>query len=67
MTDAVETPDGDDHFATLAGIIADAGEVGLGLARMQIAELRVLAAAGRSAQAQAQAQAVTANTRNGFE
>ncbi|MDT3316477.1 DUF222 domain-containing protein [Microbacterium sp. KSW4-11] len=52
MTDAAETPGGEDYLATLAGIVADAGDLGLELARVQIRELRMLAAAGRLAEAQ---------------
>ncbi len=52
MTDAVEPRGDEDYLDTLAGIVADVGTVAAGLARMQIAEMRVLAAAGRLAQAQ---------------
>ncbi|MEW1833552.1 DUF222 domain-containing protein [Microbacterium sp. NPDC079995] len=52
MTDATETPDGEDYLATLAGIVADVGDVAVELARVQIRELRALAAAGRLAEAQ---------------
>ncbi len=52
MTDAAETPGGEDYLATLAGIVADVGEVATELARVQVRELRMLAAAGRLAEAQ---------------
>ena len=52
MTDAAETPGGEDYLAILAGIVADAGDLGVELARVQIRELRMLAAAGRLAEAQ---------------
>ncbi|MEU2204485.1 DUF222 domain-containing protein [Microbacterium oleivorans] len=52
MTDAAETPGGEDYLATLAGIVADAGDVAVELARAQVRELRMLAAAGRLAEAQ---------------
>ncbi|MFI8633619.1 DUF222 domain-containing protein [Microbacterium sp. NPDC077663] len=52
MTDAVKNPGGEDYLASLAGIVADAGDLGLELARVQIRELRMLAAAGRLAEAQ---------------
>ncbi|MGA6094340.1 DUF222 domain-containing protein [Microbacterium sp. NPDC079356] len=52
MTDAAETPDGEDYLAILAGVVADAGDVAVELARAQVRELRMLAAAGRLAEAQ---------------
>ncbi len=52
MTDAAETPGGEDYLTTLAGIVADAGGVAVELARAQVRELRMLAAAGRLAEAQ---------------
>ncbi|MDT3316270.1 DUF222 domain-containing protein [Microbacterium sp. KSW4-11] len=52
MTDAAQTPGGEHYLATLAGIVADAGDLGLELARVQIRELRMLAAAGRLAEVQ---------------
>ena len=52
MTDAAETPGGEDYLATLAGIVADVGDVAVELARVQVRELRALAAAGRLAEAQ---------------
>ncbi|AZS45228.1 hypothetical protein BWL13_02827 [Microbacterium oleivorans] len=53
MTEATETPGGENYLATLAGIVADASDVARQVAAAQIAELRVLAAAGRLAEAQA--------------
>ncbi|MEW1834665.1 DUF222 domain-containing protein [Microbacterium sp. NPDC079995] len=52
MTDAAETPGGEDYLATLAGIVAEAGGLARELAAVQIRELRMLAAAGRLAEAQ---------------
>ncbi|MEW1835915.1 DUF222 domain-containing protein, partial [Microbacterium sp. NPDC079995] len=52
MADAMETPGGEDYLAALAGIVADVGDVAVELARVQIRELRALAAAGRLAEAQ---------------
>ena len=52
MTDAAETPGGEDYLAILAGVVADAGDVAVELARAQVRELRMLAAAGRLAEAQ---------------
>ncbi|MEV8024228.1 DUF222 domain-containing protein [Microbacterium sp. NPDC080220] len=52
MTDAAETPGGKDYLAALAGIVADAGDVAVELARAQVRELRMLATAGRLAEAQ---------------
>ncbi|MCO7203950.1 HNH endonuclease [Microbacterium sp. CnD16-F] len=52
MTDAAETPGGEDYLAALAGVVADAGDVAVELARAQVRELRMLAAAGRLAEAQ---------------
>ncbi len=52
MTDAAETPGGEDYLTTLAGIVADASDVAVELARAQVRELRMLAAAGRLAEAQ---------------
>ena len=52
MTDAAETPGGEHYLAALAGIVADVGDVAVELARVQVRELRALAAAGRLAEAQ---------------
>ncbi|MEI2269523.1 HNH endonuclease [Microbacterium sp. No. 7] len=52
MTDAAENPGGEAYLAAIAGIVADVEDVALELARVQIRELRVLAAAGRLAEAQ---------------
>ncbi|CAL4859228.1 DUF222 domain-containing protein [Microbacterium sp. MM2322] len=52
MTDAAETPGGEDYLAALAGIVADVGDVAVEMARVQVRELRVLAAAGRLAEEQ---------------
>ncbi|OAH50009.1 HNH endonuclease signature motif containing protein [Microbacterium oleivorans] len=52
MTDAAKTPGGEDYLTTLAGIVADASDVAVELARAQVRELRMLAAAGRLAEAQ---------------
>ncbi|SDG83106.1 HNH endonuclease signature motif containing protein [Microbacterium sp. 77mftsu3.1] len=52
MTEAMETPGGEAYLAAIAGIVADVEDVALELARAQIRELRVLAAAGRLAEAQ---------------
>ncbi|MEW2012458.1 MULTISPECIES: HNH endonuclease signature motif containing protein [Microbacterium] len=52
MTDAAETPGGEDYLTTLAGIVADVDSVARRLAAAQIDELRVLAAAGRLAEVQ---------------
>ncbi|MCM3697292.1 HNH endonuclease signature motif containing protein [Microbacterium oleivorans] len=52
MTDRTETPGGEDYLAALAGIVADVGDLAIELARVQIRELRALAAAGRLAEAQ---------------
>ncbi|MDT3315546.1 DUF222 domain-containing protein [Microbacterium sp. KSW4-11] len=52
MADAAETPGGEDYLAALAGIVADVGAVAVELARVQVRELRALAAAGRLAEAQ---------------
>ncbi|MFL0565386.1 DUF222 domain-containing protein [Microbacterium sp. 179-I 1D1 NHS] len=52
MTDAAETPGGDEYLAAIAGIVADVEDVAAELARAQVRELRVLAAAGRLAEAQ---------------
>ncbi|MEI2267749.1 HNH endonuclease [Microbacterium sp. No. 7] len=52
MTDAAETPGGDAYLAAIAGIVADVEDVAFELARVQIRELRVLAAAGRLAEEQ---------------
>ncbi|MCK6081725.1 HNH endonuclease, partial [Microbacterium sp. EYE_5] len=59
MTEAVDTPGGEDHFAVLAGILADVAEVEREAAAVQIRQLRILASAGHLAQA----QAVKAGTR----
>ncbi|EZP29118.1 HNH endonuclease signature motif containing protein [Microbacterium oleivorans] len=53
MAKTRETPDGEAYLATLAGLVADVGEVAREMARVQIRELRVLAAAGRLAEEQA--------------
>ncbi|EZP27592.1 HNH endonuclease signature motif containing protein [Microbacterium oleivorans] len=53
MTDAMETPGGENYLATLAGIVSDVGDVAVEMARVQVRELRVLAAAGRLAEEQA--------------
>ncbi|EZP28099.1 HNH endonuclease signature motif containing protein [Microbacterium oleivorans] len=53
MTEATETPGGENYLATLAGIVADVSDVARQVAAAQIAELRVLAAAGRLAEEQA--------------
>ncbi|MDT3346045.1 HNH endonuclease signature motif containing protein [Microbacterium aquilitoris] len=52
MTEAMETPGGEAYLAAIAGIVADVEDVGVELARVQIRELRVLAAAGRLAEEQ---------------
>ncbi|MEU2205132.1 DUF222 domain-containing protein [Microbacterium oleivorans] len=52
MTDAAETPGGEDYLAVLAGIVADVDSAARRIAAAQIDELRVLAAAGRLAEAQ---------------
>ncbi|WP_065572103.1 HNH endonuclease signature motif containing protein [Microbacterium oleivorans] len=52
MTDAAETPDGEAYLAAVTGIVADVERVGRQVAAGQIAELRVLAAAGRLAEEQ---------------
>ncbi|MFJ6677922.1 DUF222 domain-containing protein [Microbacterium sp. NPDC091382] len=52
MTEAMETPDGETYLAAVAGIIADVESVSRQVAAGQIAELRVLAAAGRLADTQ---------------
>ncbi|MFJ6678356.1 DUF222 domain-containing protein [Microbacterium sp. NPDC091382] len=46
MTNTAKTPDGEAYLAAIAGIVADVENVGIELARVQIRELRVLAAAG---------------------
>ncbi|THE07946.1 HNH endonuclease [Microbacterium oleivorans] len=53
MTDAMETPGGENYLATLAGIVSEVGDVAVEMARVQVRELRVLAAAGRLAEEQA--------------
>ncbi|THE06593.1 HNH endonuclease [Microbacterium oleivorans] len=53
MSRTRETPDGEAYLATLAGLVGDVGEVAREMARVQIRELRVLAAAGRLAEEQA--------------
>ncbi|CAL4860908.1 hypothetical protein MMM2322_02592 [Microbacterium sp. MM2322] len=53
MTEAMETPDGENYLATLAGIVSDVSDAARQVAAAQIAELRVLAAAGRLAEEQA--------------
>ncbi|WP_065571935.1 HNH endonuclease signature motif containing protein [Microbacterium oleivorans] len=52
MTDAAETPDGEAYLTAITGIVADVERVGRQVAAGQIAELRVLAAAGRLAEEQ---------------
>ncbi|MDT3316428.1 DUF222 domain-containing protein [Microbacterium sp. KSW4-11] len=52
MTDAAETPGGEDYLATLAGVVADVDSAARRIAAAQIEELRALAAAGRLAEAQ---------------
>ncbi|SCY03381.1 protein of unknown function [Microbacterium sp. LKL04] len=52
MTEAMETPGSETYLAALAGILADVEDAGRVIASGQIAELRVLAAAGRLAEAQ---------------
>ena len=52
MSEAMENPGGEVYLAAIAGIIADVEGVALELARAQIRELRVLAAAGRLAEEQ---------------
>jgi hypothetical protein len=53
MTEAKETPGGEDYLAALAGIVADVDVAARQIASAQIAELRALTAAGRLAEAQA--------------
>ncbi len=48
----MEIPDGEAYLAAIAGIVADVEEAGRVVAAGQIAELRVLAAAGRLAEVQ---------------
>ncbi|MCO7202882.1 HNH endonuclease [Microbacterium sp. CnD16-F] len=52
MTDAAETPGGDDYLAALAGVVAGVDSAARRIAAAQIDELRMLAAAGRLAEAQ---------------
>ncbi|MEU2204000.1 DUF222 domain-containing protein [Microbacterium oleivorans] len=52
MTDAAETPGGEDYLATLAGVVAGVDSAARRIAAAQIDELRMLAAAGRLAEAQ---------------
>ncbi|MGA6127831.1 MULTISPECIES: DUF222 domain-containing protein [unclassified Microbacterium] len=52
MTDAAETPGGEDYLAILAGVVADVDSATRRIAAAQIEELRALAAAGRLAEAQ---------------
>ena len=52
MTDAAETPGGEDYLVTLAGVVADVDSAARRIAAAQIEELRALAAAGRLAEAQ---------------
>ncbi|MDT0180986.1 DUF222 domain-containing protein [Microbacterium sp. ARD31] len=52
MTDAAETPGGEDYLTTLAGVVADVDSAARRIAAAQIEELRALAAAGRLAEAQ---------------
>ncbi|MEW2013606.1 MULTISPECIES: HNH endonuclease signature motif containing protein [Microbacterium] len=52
MTDAAETPGGENYLATLAGVVADVDSAARRIAAAQIEELRALAAAGRLAEAQ---------------
>ena len=51
MTDAAETPGGEDYLAALAGIVAGVDSAARRIAGAQIEELRALAAAGRLAEA----------------
>ncbi|EZP25219.1 HNH endonuclease signature motif containing protein [Microbacterium oleivorans] len=53
MADAAETPGGEDYLAALAGLVSDVSDAARQVAAAQIAELRVLAAAGRLAEEQA--------------
>ena len=48
----MENPDGEAFVAAIAGIVADVEDVAVEIARAQIRELRVLAAAGRLAEEQ---------------
>ncbi|MEV8024776.1 DUF222 domain-containing protein [Microbacterium sp. NPDC080220] len=52
MTDAAETPGGEDYLAALAGVVADVDSAARRIAAAQIEELRALAAAGRLAEVQ---------------
>jgi hypothetical protein len=52
MTEAMETPGGESYLAAIAGIVAEVEDVSRQIAAGQIAELRVLAAAGRLAEEQ---------------
>ncbi|MCO7202803.1 HNH endonuclease [Microbacterium sp. CnD16-F] len=52
MTDATETPGGEDYLAALAGIVGSVDSAARRIAAAQIEELRALAAAGRLADAQ---------------
>ncbi len=52
MTDAAETPGGEDYLAALAGVVAGVDSAARRIAAAQIDELRMLAAAGRLAEAQ---------------
>ncbi|MEU2204718.1 DUF222 domain-containing protein [Microbacterium oleivorans] len=52
MTDAAETPGGENYLAALAGVVADVDSAARRIAAAQIEELRALAAAGRLAEAQ---------------
>ncbi|MDT3330212.1 DUF222 domain-containing protein [Microbacterium sp. KSW-18] len=52
MTDAMETPGDEAYLAAVAGIVAGVESAGRVIAAAQIAELRVLAAAGRLADQQ---------------
>ncbi|MDT0182218.1 DUF222 domain-containing protein [Microbacterium sp. ARD31] len=52
MTDAAQTPGGEDYLAALAGVVADVDSAARRIAAAQIEELRALASAGRLAEAQ---------------
>ncbi|TDL46099.1 HNH endonuclease signature motif containing protein [Microbacterium oleivorans] len=52
MAEAMETPGGEAYLAAIAGIVADAEDIGRQIAAGQIAELRMLAAAGQLADQQ---------------
>ncbi|SCY52308.1 protein of unknown function [Microbacterium sp. LKL04] len=52
MAEATEIPGGEAYLAAIAGIVADAEDIGRQIAAGQIAELRMLAAAGQLADQQ---------------